>query len=111
MPFVDRVITRSSGASEIAALPSLHRELTLLGVPVAPSEETQRNFGEFTEAAVRSFQLRAGLRETGEVDPTTGGIMALAVLATDEGDRARSSGRSCAARSIACPIRRTTTTG
>ena len=90
MPFVDRVLNRQSRGKTVPALVSnLHRELALLGGSVAQTETTRKTFGASTEASVREFQKRVGLRETGEVDAATGGIMALAARVIEEGNRAK----------------------
>jgi peptidoglycan hydrolase-like protein with peptidoglycan-binding domain len=88
MPFVNRVLNPSSTGQNVPALTaSLHRELALVGSPVAGTEASGRTYGAATEASVREFQKRFGLRETGELDPASGGIMALAAMVTEEGDR------------------------
>src|SRR5262249_52676633 len=71
----------------VATLMQLHTELAAVGLPVIGAEATGApQFGPETEDRVRDFQKLHGLPVTGVVDPTTGGVMALAALVTTESD-------------------------
>jgi peptidoglycan hydrolase-like protein with peptidoglycan-binding domain len=71
----------------VATLKQLHTELAAVGLPVLGAEATDTpQFGSETENRIRAFQKLHGLPVTGAVDPTTGGVMALAAMVTTESD-------------------------
>jgi peptidoglycan hydrolase-like protein with peptidoglycan-binding domain len=71
----------------VATLKQLHTELAAVGLPVLGAEATGTpQFGPETVDRVRAFQKLHGLPATGALDPTTGGVMALAALVTTESD-------------------------
>ena len=49
----------------------LHTELTQLGLPIGDEERRRSLFGPMTEALVKAFQTRHGLRPSGVVDEVT----------------------------------------
>jgi hypothetical protein len=68
----------------------LHTELAAIGLPVVGTEAgAAPQFGEATSARLRAFQERYKLPVTGDLDPTTGGVLALSALVSTETDRAK----------------------
>jgi hypothetical protein len=98
MPFVSEtfVPARSPRAGEPAPrthtpsraiLDALRDELSVVGLPI--DAEAPSGFGPITAEQLTRFQERYRLAVTGDLDPTTGGVLSLAALVASEPDRAR----------------------
>jgi hypothetical protein len=88
MPTVTRTLDARSTDTSVETITALHSELATVGLPVRGAEVSGTpTFGTDTQARVREFQELYRLPETGDVDPTTGGVMSLASLVATEGNR------------------------
>ena len=89
------VLTRGSSRSSAPQLPvatikQLQGELSAVGLAVTRAEAgTTPQFGQDTSAQLKAFQLRYGLEASGDLSPTSGGVLYLAALVAAEGDRAK----------------------
>ena len=88
MPQLTTTITKTTAGISPGTIKSLHSELAALGLPVSGPEAGTR-FGPDTQTRVRAFQRQYHLPETGDLDPTSGGIMSLAALVATERDLKR----------------------
>lgn len=79
-----------------AVLDVLHEELAAVGMPI--DTEEARGFGPATAERLTHFQKRYRLPVTGDLDPTTGGVLSLAALVASETDRVRLRTRLAEAR-------------
>src|SRR5262245_46490691 len=80
---------------ETAILPDdlvkqLQNELSAVGLPVTGTEAgATPQIGQVTSAQLKIFQDRYTLPVTGDLDATTGGILAVTALVATETDRAK----------------------
>jgi Tc toxin complex TcA C-terminal TcB-binding domain/PKD domain/Putative peptidoglycan binding domain len=73
-----------------ATIKLLHDELLTMGLPVAGVEVgATPQFGSATSEQLKIFQGRYKLPVTGNLDPTTGGILSLSALVATETDRTK----------------------
>ena len=84
MPFITGAITATTS---IDTIHQLHAELAAAGLSVGVAPTATPQFLAAARASVSEFQKRHNLAPTGEVDPTTGGILTLSALVVSEGDR------------------------
>lgn len=89
MPYIPAPIT-PGGATPAPPdiIKQLHDELSAVGLAVAGTEVGATPvFGAVTSAQLKTFQARYNLQATGNLDPTTGGLLTVSALVATEGDR------------------------
>jgi hypothetical protein len=85
MPLIKVVLSPGSSGTEVG---ELHKQLTEIGAVIAPGEQSAKNFGPTTAAAVRKFRALYGLDPGAALEKSTARLMHAASVFAGSGNRA-----------------------